>query len=397
MFGSWLNGLIGKSASSTSQRENKHCFRPRLEQLEDRSVPATLFTAPNLPVQQLASTILQNTTAKPNNATLMVRVPIGTNTPLRAVGSSFQAGTFGNAGSIIGLNRGVVIGGVNVGILPQPYIIPDPSVIGFPGSDVVLSFQFVPNGRIGRLRIVMASDEYGWQATSGGASPFPDQVGVFVNGAQRASLNNLPISPANFPLPNPNVIPNLANILGGPPLGLPGAGTPWEINTGGFTRPIQLQFPLRPNVRNTITFAETEMNFAGTINNMFPTWLFIEPLQVFKGPRVVAYNPYNWVYQPASHAYLGIITITNTGDLALTAGPGQSLYVTLPGLPSGSTILNPPGTGFLPGTSIRAVRLPIRSINPGQTYQFQLLVTNPYNLALPSIFTAKPVVVIASP
>lgn len=374
MFGSWLKGPGKSSASSASRHGGDHYFHPRLEQLEDRSVPSTMQVIPNLPALTLASTILQNTTSKANSATLMET-------------KSDHAGVFTNAKTIIGLNYGVVIGGYNVGILPGVYLNGQPATAANPATNTVLSFKFIPHGSVARVRIVMASDEYNFPGA------FPDQVGVFVNGIQKAYLGGLVISPATLTFADPRVIDNGSVV---PPFGLPrpapafpGAGSPFEIDAAGFTIPITLQFAVKPNVSNTLTFATSE-----GIDIFYPTWMFIEPLQVSKGPKIVAMNPYNWVYQPGSNAYLGIITIQNLGDTAFSTTAPHHLWVTLPGLPSGSKIISPAGPGYLPGTSIPAVQLPVLSINPGQVLSFQVLVTNPYNLALPSVFTAKPVVVI---
>jgi len=370
MFGSWLNGLVKRASTLLSRGRGERRCRPRLEQLEDRSVPATMTVVNNLPPTTLADTIMQYTNSTPFGATLAVYT-VNPAPVAKFVNSSVQAGTFCNAQTIIGLNCGVVIGGFNVGILPQVFVNPNPN----PTHDVVLSFHFIPHASVGKIRIVMASDEWFASLTVGA---FPDQVGVYVNGIQKAYIAGAQMSPVNQTLGSPDVISNMGPLF-------PGAASPYEIDASAFTIPITLTFGVHPNQVNTLTFAETEF---ADIN--FPTWLFIEPVRFFQGPKIVTYNPYNWVYQPGSNAFLGLVTIENLGDTALVAP--HALYVVLPGLPSGSTIVSAGGT-VLPGTSTPAVLLPSKIINAGQVLQLQVLITDPYNLALPTFFTAKPVVV----
>jgi hypothetical protein len=381
MFSTWLKSLAGNSSSSATPRKGEHNCKPQLELLEDRSVPATLSVIPNVPATNMAQYLVAGTGLQPNNATLMVNTPPGPPGPFVPSGAGDQhAGTFSNGKPIIGLNRGIVIGGWNIGILPIVYNNPGPS----PSVDVFLSFQFVPHASIATVRIVMASDEF----SSFAAPPFPDQVGIYVNGSQKAFVpgTGAPISPPNIPasllLYNENFIPPF-------PFPIPGAAAPYEIDVAGFTKPITVNLPVHPNQVNTVTFAETT-----TYDLLFPTWMFVETLHTFNGPKITGTNPYNWIFQPSANAFSGLVTIKNIGDFAFTAGdflhPGTTaLYVTLPGLPAGSTIISAGGT-FLPGTSIPAVKLPVKTIAAGQTIAFQILITDPYNLALPTIFQSTP-------
>jgi hypothetical protein len=378
MIGSWLNGLMARISSSPlsslSVLPERIC-RPRLEELEDRSVPSYMFVTSGTTAAMEAATIFP-----PNLGTI--------NNPRNIVPNIVQAGVFTNAFNVIGINSGVVIGGFDVGILPGVYFNQNPG----PTNNSTFSFHFIPNGSKIQFSVVMASDEYDCTRTPPAPNPAPDQAGVYLNGIQKGYFpgGNLlnpagptPLSPVTLPgislfgPPDPRVIIN-GSFFG------PGASSAFEMDAAGWTIPLKLTLNVRAHKDNSLTFATSE-----GYDNQFPTWLFISPIKVFQGPHIVTYNPYNWVYQPASNSFQGLITITNTGDLALTAT--TALYVVIPGLPAGSVFIGP-GATFLPGTSTPAVKLPILSINPGQVYQLNVLVTDPYNLPLPSFFSGTPIV-----
>jgi hypothetical protein len=345
-------------------------FRPTLEKLEDRSVPATFVSDLNLTTAQvLAQQIAGNT-------------PISNVT---YVGDPTQAGLLQDGLPQYGFERAVVLSTGRANALPGPNLNPFLSTAyGNPGDPVLssfikgaatfdaarLGFDFVATGDALRFRYRFGSDEYGNITVPG----FPDLFGIFIDGTNIAFL------PGTRVLVNTETV-NL-NVNGGFFLNNPFGSDNFDVEVNGFTTILNLRVNLNAGQRYRF-----EVAIADALDFIGDSAIFIEANEGVDIARanIVAERPLRWIYNPATGTYRGEITISNPSDVALR-GP---LYLTVANLPPGVTVVNDDTfrvSGFTNNPTTSIIAVPQGSIGPRATVYVPIELRNPLDVHLGTFY-----------
>jgi hypothetical protein len=409
MTQTWLQGLLGggprrRPASQPARR----CFRPWLELLEDRSVPAGL----------VVNDMTAGVTAASLVATLLGPGVSASNITYQ--GNNVSSGTFSGGTGIIGFESGIILssGQANAVIGPNDGNdtasfdngLPgnaqlDALVPGNPTFDAtVLSFDFVPQGSTLKFNYVFASEEYNKFV----GQTFHDVFGFFLN-AQNLALvpgTNTPLTidtvnagnPANgTPASNPQFYIN--NAPASDPL-----PAPVQLNTemDGLTVVLQVTANVIPGVTNHIDLGVEDVGDGLFDSNVFiQAGSFAAPM----APAFQAYRPFRYAFRsleqnegkasptsPVGTAILplgggadvptldGNLTLINVGTLAAT-GPIQ---VDIGGLPQGVTVVN--ANGIDSANNEPFITVPVSSVPIGGVVRVPIKISDPLNQPLGTYF-----------
>ncbi|HBI42151.1 MAG TPA: hypothetical protein DDY78_04740, partial [Planctomycetales bacterium] len=247
----WLRRLLGDRDSLPSAGRRRPSFRPYLENLESRLVPAIMPTdlttglTPTNLVQTLVGTgvTFSNVTYKGTN-TSSAKFTGG----MPSIG--FDAGIIlstGLADSVVGPNKST---GTSKGLGTPGDTDLDAIIAPAKTNDAtVLEFDFVPKGTVLKFNFVFGSDEYNEFVSS-----FNDVFAFFLNNKNVALLpgTNTPVSIKNVNLnTNSQFFRNNA---------LPGDVSPatpplLDIECDGLTTVLTVTASVNPNVTNHIKLA----------------------------------------------------------------------------------------------------------------------------------------------
>jgi hypothetical protein len=393
-----MRRLLALYARDLSAGAPRATFRPCLEKLEDRLVPALTVTA-SLTPQALVSNLL-GTGVTASNITY--------------AGTPLSSGTFTGGTGIIGFESGIILSSGHADAVVGPNMsgsttfvnnVPgDAQLAALAGVPVaqtfdatVLEFDFVPLGTTLSFNFVFGSEEYNEFV----ASNFNDAFGFFLNGANVALLpgTNTPVSIHNVNL-NTNPQDYINNALPSDP----NPATPPLLNTelDGLTKVLTVTATVNPGVVNHIKLGITDVG-----DSAFDSDVFIQsgsfaappPPLPASAPNLMAYRPLRYAFRSleqneglsgplplggaaAGPTYDGNITILNFGPGASTS----ALMVEFANLPPDVQVVN--ATGVDPTTNLPFILVPATTV-PGagtQALRVPVKLSNPDNLPLGTFF-----------
>jgi hypothetical protein len=411
MRSSWMRRLLALSTHGLAAGAPRPTFRPRLELLEDRSVPALMVT-------DMTGGL---------TATSLVTALTGTGVTVSNVtyaGTNMSSGEFTGGTGIIGFESGIILstGHANAVIGPNNGMDSASFDNGLPGNAqldtlqpqpaqsshdaTVLSFDFVPQGNVLHFNFVFGSEEYGHFVGAG----FNDVFGFFLNGHNVALLpgTNTPVGVAtvndgnpttNTPPANPQFFVN--NAPAGDPVPAPNA-----VNTelDGLTVVIPVTANVNPGVVNHI-----DLGVEDVVDGILDSDVFIQtgsfqappPPLPASAPNLMAYRPYRYAFRSleqneglsgplpvggaaAGPTFDGNITILNFGPGASTS----ALMVEFANLPQDVQVVN--ATGVDPTTNLPFILVPATTLPGAGTVALRVPVklSNPDNLPLGTFFEA---------
>jgi hypothetical protein len=412
---SWMRRLLVPLAGNLKATKPRPTFRPYLEKLEDRAVPAGLVVTANLTPQQLVANLL--------GAGVTV-------TNVTYKGTPTSSGTFTGGTGILGFESGVVLStGLAASVVgPNDNLDSASTDIGLPGypeldtlqpqppsashDATVLSFDFVPTTNTLTFNFVFGSEEYGQFVGAG----FNDVFGFFLNGQNVAVLpgTNTPVGVAtvndgnpanNTPPANPQFFIN--NSPPNSPVPAPNA-----VNTqlDGITTVIPVTAVVNPGVTNHIDLGIEDVIDGILDSDVFiqagsftamppPTPVVPPPVLPAAAPVLAAYRPFRYAFRSleqneglsgplptagaaATPSYDGNITVLNFGPGSST----NSLLIEFASLPQGVQVLN--ATGVDPNTNLPFILVPATTIPGGGTEALRVPVklSNPDSLPLGTFF-----------
>jgi hypothetical protein len=346
--------------------------KPRLEALEDRSVPALVVTDGTMGATPAA----------------LVNALVGQGITVSNItyrGTQMSSGIFTGGTGIIGFESGIILSnghakavvGPNNGLdsasfdngLPGDAQLDALSGGGRPSFDAtVLEFDFIPQGQTLRFNYVFGSEEYNKFVTGG----FNDVFGFFVNGQNVALIpgTNTPVS-----IDTVNLNSNRQFYINNAPAGDPFPATPPLLNTelDGLSVVLPVTVAVNPGVVNHIKLGIQDIGDA-----FFDTDVFIQAgsLAAPPKPAFTAYRPFRYAFRsleqneglsgplplggPATAPTLdGNLTLLNIGNADAT-GP---LRVEFINLPPGVQVLN--ASGIDPATNRPFITVPVNVLPAG--------------------------------
>jgi hypothetical protein len=394
----WLRRLLGDRDSLPSAGRRRPSFRPYLENLESRLVPAIMPTdlttglTPTNLVQTLVGTgvTFSNVTYKGTN-TSSAKFTGG----MPSIG--FDAGIIlstGLADSVVGPNKST---GTSKGLGTPGDTDLDAIIAPAKTNDAtVLEFDFVPKGTVLKFNFVFGSDEYNEFVSS-----FNDVFAFFLNNKNVALLpgTNTPVSIKNVNLnTNSQFFRNNA---------LPGDVSPatpplLDIECDGLTTVLTVTASVNPNVTNHIKLAIADAVDSAVDSNVFiqaGSFQAPPPPLPPPTPNLMAYRPLRYAFRSleqnegisgplplggaaAVSTFDGNITILNFGA-GSSVGP---LMVEFANLPQDVQVVN--ATGVDAATNLPFILVPATTIPGGgrEALRVAVKISNPDLLPLGTFF-----------
>lgn len=360
----------GPQRAHPSSKVSARQFKPQVERLEARDVPA--FSVTNL---------TSTTTAAMTKDLLMGGTDVVGNVVY--TGAPTAAGLFSDPANIVGIKTGIIlssgaassVAGPNNstsfsnsnGTPSDPFLNAIIAPVG--GFDAsVLTFDYTPKGSFVSFTFVFGSEEYPEFAPPNGN--IADVFGFFVNGVNVAFLpgTTTPVS-----ITNVNAVTNQQYYV---------SNTPTVFNTqmDAFTKVMTIALPVNPGVKNQIKLAIQDASDA-----IYNSWVMIKTgsLRSFQVP---AYNPLRFVYTPTTKIFSGTFTVANVNNITL-AGP---IYMIFKKLPPGVTLVN--ATGTTP-SGYKYIKLPVASLKPFTSVRVVVKLKNPLNANLGTFFIGNSAIV----
>jgi hypothetical protein len=388
-------------------------FRPRLELLEDRSVPALVVNdlTGGLTPQALAQSLVGSGVTISN---------------VTYTGNNFSSGEFSGGTGILGFESGVVLSTGHAKGIVGPNVdntglgtpdfnngLPgDPQLAALAGTTLsntfdatALEFDFVPIGDTVTFNYVFGSEEYNEFVANG----FNDVFGLFVNGTNVALVpgTNTPVGVDTVNDGNPTVgaapvNPQfyINNAISTANNGDPLPATPPLLNTDldGLTVVLTATAHVTPGVTNHIKLAIADTGDAALDSDvMIQSGSLTSP----PFPQLLAFRPFRYAFRSLEQneglqgplplqgpagvpTFDGYVTVINIGNGA-AFGPVQ---VGFHDLPQGVQLVN--ATGIDPNTGDPFIIFPVKDIPANDTLPLRIPVkfTNPLNQPLGTFFIA---------
>lgn len=352
MLSSWLP--FRKLAPGARRKQRCPAFRPTLEELERRLVPALSVTP--LPNDGTAVENLVNTLLGPgiSASNISSQIYIGKN-KLKddgsdVLGNSSSAGTFTGGAEAIGFDEGIILstGGVKNVLGPNEHdeitqvngLAGDDDLddlAGFPTVDAtVLEFDFVPTENSIAFQYVFASDEYNEFVDS----EFNDVFAFYVNGV------NVAVVPNSVTAADPDGLPVSINTINNnlhPFWYFDNDSGARDLEMDGMTLGLfTIQAPVTPDVTNHIKLAIADGSDAYLDSNVFlRAGSFTSVNSEFVIPTVTVGNSFQFQIPsaPPLHGPFGfydpavavgydyeIVSGPNFAQVLLPTGFGDNLY-----------------------------------------------------------------------
>jgi hypothetical protein len=344
-------------------------FKPCLEALEDRALPALSVTGLSSPGAAAAlAKLLAGQGVTISNVTFT-----GT-----TGGATASAGSFTGGNGIIGFPTGIILSNghaVDVVGNSQAFASTD---LGLPGdSDLsaiaagqgfdatVLQFDFVPKGPQVSFQYVFGSEEYNQFV----GTQFNDVFGFFLNGKNVALVpgTNTPVTINTI---NKNV--NSQFYIDNDPTDFNGPG-PIQTSLNGLTKVLTITANVNPGQINHIKLAIEDVSDAN-----FDSDVFIKAGS-FAAPQIpipVGYKPFRYVFQASTGLYTGNVTVTNVGN----APVGGPIAIAFAEIPPHATLVNATATvGGGNGTpALPAIGIPgVNAIQPFVAIRVPVVFSDP--------------------
>jgi hypothetical protein len=406
---SWMRRLLALSARGLSAGAPRPTFRPYLEELEDRSVPALMVTdmtgglTPTALVTALTGQgiTVSNVTYKGTN---MSSGEFTGGTGILGFESGIILST-GHAKAVVGPNDNTDSASFDNGLPGDPQLDtlqPQPPTTSHDAT--ILSFDFVPMGSVLNFNFVFGSEEYGQFVGAG----FNDVFGFFLNGKNVAVLPGTatPVGVAtvndgnpttNTPPANPQFFIN--NSPSNDPVPAPNA-----VNTqlDGITTVIPVTATVNPGVVNHIDLGIEDVQDGILDSDVFiQTGSFQAPPPPLppSAPNLMTFRPFRYAFRSleqneglsgplplggsaAEPTFDGNVTILNFGASAST----NALLVEFVNLPKDVQVVN--ATGVDATTNLPFIFVPATTI-PGagkEPLRVPVKLSNPDNLPLGTFF-----------
>jgi hypothetical protein len=399
MSTTWLGRWFGKGTRRAVASPSR--FRPQLESLEDRAVPAAALQVQSLAAGGITPTFLAQE--------LFPGLPISN---VSYTGSNFASGTFSNADTLIGIPQGIVLDSGRVQDLPGPNTGGSGTNFNLPGDPlldnivapvktfdaVVLQFDVIPNTSSITFTYVFGSQEYNNFINDG----FPDIFGLFVNGQNVALVpgTGQPITVDNINL-NQNSQLYINNAGPGDPFP---TTTPINIHLNGLTTMLHATASVTPGQLNHI-----RLSVADAGDGIFDSAAFIQAgvtssagvpgAGVFGGVSsfLTAYRPFRYAFRSleentrtsgpiplsgpaADGTFDGNVTIVNNGPDPAKGPIGLVFH----GLPEGVQLVNASGTD--PKTGDPLLTFSVLELEPGEVLRVPVKFRNPLHKPLGTFF-----------
>ncbi|MSQ95559.1 MAG: hypothetical protein EXR98_13510 [Gemmataceae bacterium] len=335
-------------------------FKPRLETLEERIVPAWS-------VSDLTTT----------TAAAMVQNLVGAGVAVNSIqykGAKIASGTFTDSSNVIGIAGGIILSSGSAKGIAGPNAsgsfststgaASDPDLdkiialqAGYDAS--VLEFNFVPQGNILSFSYVFGSDEYPEFVNS-----INDAFGFFLNGKNVAIIpgSTLPVS-----INNVNDSLNSQFYVDNDTV-----PTAHDTQMNGYTTVLSVVVPVNPGQSYHIKLAIED-----AADSTYDSWVIIKSGSLSTAGH--AYAPPRYTYNPVTKLYFGYLTVVNYSTVGLT-GP---LYLFFQSLPKGVKVTNATGKSSkgVPYFTLA------KGIAAQTSIHLPIYLTNPYHLNLGTFFS----------
>jgi hypothetical protein len=330
MVRNWVARWL-RNSSRPARRSASRRYRPTVEMLEDRSVPAISVTslAQGVTADELVQTILAGGCGK--NVTY--------------TGASIAAGTFTGGDGIIGFNSGIILStgsaagvagpnnsgnsGVNNGTPGDPQLTALAGVQTF--NAAVLEFDFIPRVNQISFQYVFGSEEY----LEFVGSQFNDVFGFFVNNVNVALIPNT-MTPVAI-----NTVNNITNTQ----FFINNSNGQFDTQMDGFTVVLTATATVIPNQLNHIKLAIADAGDAildswvliqaSSFLGLEPTGIFATGADAGGDPTVKVFNantstsipistfqPYGPFFRSGIRTAVGDVNGDGILDILTAPGPG---------------------------------------------------------------------------
>ena len=400
---SWMRRLFTPMTRGASAVKARATFRPYLEELEERAVPALAVTT-NLTPQALVADLLGSGVTASNITYKGTGLSSGTFTGGTGI-LGFESGVIlstGHAAAVVGPNDGLDSASFDNGLPGDPQLdtLQQPPVL--PSFDAtVLSFDFTPLGSTLTFNFVFGSEEYG-QFVGGG---FNDVFGFFLNGKNVAVLpgTNAPVGVNTVNAGNPLTNTPPANpqfFINNAPAGDP-VPAPNTVNTelDGITVVIPVTVAVNPGVVNHIDLGIEDVSDGVLDSDVFiQSGSFQAPLPP-PTPNLTAYRPFRYAFRsleqneglsgPLPVSGPAAVPTVDGNVTILNFGAGDStnaLLVEFADLPKDVQVVN--ATGVDATTNLPYIFVPATTIPGGgkEALRIAVKLSNPDNLPLGTFF-----------
>jgi hypothetical protein len=342
-------------------------FRPCLEALDGRIVPALSFT-PTTSGSTLVQTLVGGGITFSN---------------VNLVSGNASAGTFTGGNGIIGFESGVVLASGDITSFVGPNnsdssTVGGASGMGDPDLDTIvppnqsttdatiLEFDFVPTGTELSFNYVFASDEYNEFVGSG----FNDVFAFFLNGT------NVALLPGTTTAVSINTVNMMSNSQFYINNDLSDGGGSIDTELDGLTTVLTVNAQVNPGVVNHIKLAISDVGDQSLDSAVFiQAGSFSAPL----APVLRAFHPFRYAFRAFLDQQDGNITLLNVGNADATG----RIRITLKNLPSGVELLNASGFNNK-GEPVIVVQ--VSNLSPGVPLRVPVQFSNPFNVHLSTFF-----------
>jgi hypothetical protein len=355
-----LSLFAGKNAPREPRR-----YRPSVEQLEDRVVPAMTVNTSVSP-EQLVKTIVGNGIISTSNASIESTAPVaaGTFTTTAQVATTVVSG----GTKSFGFGNGVVLSsGSAKGLLGpnnQTEITTDSgrqgdadldAIVGNTFDAAILEFDFVPKGPFFSLNFIFGSDEYN------------EYVG-FAEDAILITLNgvNIGVVPGTSSLLSVSTVNNGVNAK----YFIDNTSAIYNTQMDGFTKVMTASGKVNPGAVNHI-----KLVVADAFDGIVDSWLLIKAGS-FSSSGLV-YAPIRYTYNPFTRLFSGTVTVANYSPNPINF----PLFLVFK-LPSGVTLVNATGKDSSGKSYIKLTG----GISANSSKQVVIQLKNPLNVDLKSFF-----------
>jgi hypothetical protein len=368
-------------------------FKPRLEVLEDRAVPALVVTPLGGAVTPttLVNSLLGNGVTASN---------------ITFTGAPVSAGTFTGGTGIVGIESGIVLSTGTAADIVGPNNsdsqttdngIPGDAQLtalsGVPTNDAsILEFDFIPQGANLSFKYVFGSEEYNEFVNAG----VNDVFAFFLNGQNVSVLPNstIPVS-----IDTVNLTSNSQFYINnaGPTDPTPAAGPLLNTQMDGLTVVLTVTATVNPGVVNHIKLAIADGGDSILDSNvLIQSGSFAAPM----APILQAYRPLRYAFRSleqnlgqqgplpiggsaTTSSFDGLVTVVNVGNLAATG----TVRVYFRDLPEGATVLN--STGLDPVLNEQFIDIPNVTLPAdGTPLRIAVKISNPNLQSLGTFFVS---------
>ena len=368
-------------------------FKPRLEVLEDRAVPALVVTPLGGAVTPttLVNSLLGNGVTASN---------------ITYTGDPLAAGTFTGGTGIVGIEAGIDLSTGHAADIAGPNNSDGQTtaygtagdaqltaISGVPTNDAsILEFDFIPQGANLSFKYVFGSEEYNEFVNAG----VNDVFAFFLNGQNVSVLPNstIPVS-----IDTVNLTSNSQFYINnaGPTDTTPAAGPLLNTQMDGLTVVLTVTATVNPGVVNHIKLAIADGGDTILDSNvLIQSGSFAAPM----APILQAFRPLRYAFRSleqnlgqqgplpiggsaTSSSFDGLVTVVNVGNLAATG----AIRVYFRDLPEGATVLN--STGLDPVLNERFIDIPNVTLPPdGTPLRIAVKISNPNLQSLGTYFVS---------